>query len=861
MPQVINTNIASLNAQRNLNTSQGALATSLQRLSSGLRINSAKDDAAGMAIADRMSSQVRGLNQATRNSNDGISLAQVAEGALGETNNILQRVRELAVQSANATNSASDRLALQSEVNQLVAELDRIATTTSFNGLKLLDGDFVAQNFQVGAEANQTISVSVSGADSQTLGINKLTANNTTQGIQVATSGSSVGMSSTALNVVSAANADVTTALGTLITTQTVNVIDSTGAVQPLTISAANSNRDAAAIASSLNAMTGVSASAAANAAAFSVAALPPGAVDGDTYKFTLTTGDGGATSNISFQIAASTFVNDFNSAVSTAVGAINTTNGNTDLTWDATSQTVTSAAGKNIGVQNFLVQDNAGMILSGLGTTTYAAADSVSITIDGTAVNYTLLAGDVTATAVNNTFYTNWAAAIDTALGASYTISQPAAGQVQILKTDGTAIALTAFSTITAGAGNSTLAVAASISGGAPTAALLTEAGVVASTVTPTAVTTDTMTFAGRTLTDNGTTDSAVKVGQVTVLLDPGYNIQSTVAVGAGSILNAAATTNATLTAGVGLADTTGGNYVAAQTMTINGTVTSSVTIAENSSAKEIAALVNAVADQTGVQATARTTATISNLSTAGVVSFNLNGKDISANVTPTDLTELASAINSKTGATGIVATLDITKTRIDLLHASGENIKIQDFTHSATANASMRITGLAGTTAVTLTEGTGIATDSTVVGGEVEFKSVAGYFSLKSSIAATAGGLFTGLSSELQASVKQTLNSVDISTNNGANRAIDIADGALARINSIRADLGAVQNRFQSTISNLNTTAENLTAARSRIQDSDFAAETAALTRAQILQQAGVAMLAQANALPNQVMQLLQR
>ncbi|MBU0752783.1 MAG: hypothetical protein KJ787_07690 [Gammaproteobacteria bacterium] len=171
------------------------------------------------------------------------------------------------------------------------------------------------------------------------------------------------------------------------------------------------------------------------------------------------------------------------------------------------------------------------------------------------------------------------------------------------------------------------------------------------------------------------------------------------------------------------------------------------------------------------------------------------------------------------------------------------------------------MRVTGLGGTQYVTLSEGTGIATDSTVVGGEVEFKSVAGYFSLKSSIAATAGGLFLGQPAELQASVKQTLNSVDISTVTGANRAIDIADGALARINSIRADLGAVQNRFQSTISNLTTTAENLTAARSRIQDADFAAETAALTRAQILQQAGVAMLAQANALPNQVLQLLQR
>jgi len=157
MPQVINTNIMSLNSQRNLNTSQEALQTSLQRLSSGLRINSAKDDAAGLAISERFTSQIRGLNQAVRNANDGISLAQTAEGALAESGNILQRVRELAVQSANATNSASDRQALQAEVGQLVQELDRIASNTEFNGQKLLDGTFGTAVFQVGANANQTI--------------------------------------------------------------------------------------------------------------------------------------------------------------------------------------------------------------------------------------------------------------------------------------------------------------------------------------------------------------------------------------------------------------------------------------------------------------------------------------------------------------------------------------------------------------------------------------------------------------------------------------------------------------------------------------------------------------------------------
>jgi flagellin len=157
MPQVIQTNIASLNAQRNLDRSQSSLNVSLQRLSSGLRINSAKDDAAGLAISERFTSQIRGLNQAVRNANDGISLSQVAEGALGSAGEILQRVRELAIQSANATNSASDRKALNQEVAQLVQELERIALTTTFNGQKLLDGTFGTAQFQVGANANETI--------------------------------------------------------------------------------------------------------------------------------------------------------------------------------------------------------------------------------------------------------------------------------------------------------------------------------------------------------------------------------------------------------------------------------------------------------------------------------------------------------------------------------------------------------------------------------------------------------------------------------------------------------------------------------------------------------------------------------
>ena len=159
MASVINTNIQSLTAQRNLSVSQNSLSTSMQRLSSGLRINSAKDDAAGLAISERMTTQIRGLNQAGRNANDGISLAQTAEGALGTIGNNLQRIRELAVQSRNATNSTEDRAALQKEVAQLKSEVDRVARDTSFNGTNLLDGSFTSKAFQVGANQGQLINI------------------------------------------------------------------------------------------------------------------------------------------------------------------------------------------------------------------------------------------------------------------------------------------------------------------------------------------------------------------------------------------------------------------------------------------------------------------------------------------------------------------------------------------------------------------------------------------------------------------------------------------------------------------------------------------------------------------------------
>ena len=194
MALTVNTNVASLNTQRNLNTSSKGLDTSLQRLSTGFRINSAKDDAAGLQISNRLTSQIQGLNVAVRNSNDGISLAQTAEGALQQSTGILQRMRDLSLQSANGSNGASERAALQGEVSQLQQELNRIADTTSFGGRKILDGSFGSQSFQVGANAYENINVSIGSAATDRIGVNRYTSSGggatTSSGAFSATSGS-----------------------------------------------------------------------------------------------------------------------------------------------------------------------------------------------------------------------------------------------------------------------------------------------------------------------------------------------------------------------------------------------------------------------------------------------------------------------------------------------------------------------------------------------------------------------------------------------------------------------------------------------------------------------------------------------
>ena len=350
MALTINTNVASLNAQRNLTKSQGDLATAMERLSSGLRINSAKDDAAGLAISDRMTSQIRGLNQASRNANDGISMAQTAEGALQETTNILQRMRELAIQSANDTNSSSDRASLQAEVNQLQQEMTRIASSTSFNNRNVLDGTLNNAQFQVGANANETITFSIPSAKAEDLGINSLES--------TATPASAVPDTTQSVVSITAVGPANDTSAGNGITTQTVTLTnDVTGATSTLNVLA---DMSAANIASLVT--PAVTASTGWSATATTTATLGTLQNAGDV-SFTLAGSVGSAA--ISATIASTADL----TALSTA---INNESANTGITASISGNviTLTDSSGADIKLDDFANTGTGTLDMSGVTLT-----------------------------------------------------------------------------------------------------------------------------------------------------------------------------------------------------------------------------------------------------------------------------------------------------------------------------------------------------------------------------------------------------------------------------------------------------------------------------------------------------------
>jgi flagellin len=369
MSTTINSNINSLTAQRQLNSSQNALTTALTRLSSGLRINSAKDDAAGLAISERFTSQIRGLDQAVRNANDGISLAQTAEGALKSASDMLQRIRELAVQSSNSTNSAGDRQALNQEVTQLVSELDRVATSTEFNGQKLLDGTFGSAKYQVGANANQTIIAATANMRTSVYGNQQ----NVAAGLAAQASGATAPV-----NGIFSGTLAVYGGLGS-------------GSVN---VAISESSKVTADSINAKTASTGVTASARTMATiSFSAAG---------SYTLDLTGGSAQSTQAVSFTLVGGNTSAD---VLSTAVQAINDKTSKTGITaeLDATAATIvlTDNSGYNIslGRQAAVTNGNTVLVINQnvdtAGTMT-AVGSAVTLSASG-AASYTTVGGFLT--------------------------------------------------------------------------------------------------------------------------------------------------------------------------------------------------------------------------------------------------------------------------------------------------------------------------------------------------------------------------------------------------------------------------------------------------------------------------------
>lgn len=673
MALTTNTNVASLNAQRNITKTQSSLNKALARLSSGLRINSAKDDAAGLAISNRMTAKIRGFNQAIRNANDGISMAQVAEGAMDEATNLLQRMRELAVQAANGSNSAEDRVALQKEMDQLYSELDRIASSTEFNGKKLLDGTARSMIFQIGADAGQTLSFGIGSIKSQSLNLNgysKLGDLN----------GGRVGAEVATTTLFDGTNAGEIEAGEVLI-----NGKNWSGATA--TLAGAD---DAAAIAAAINSNTGQHG---VQATAYNVIEGNAVADDGTVKSITV---DG------------------------TTVQA--TTQG--DL--------VEKINRDMAGVTAMLNSDN-------------------SITLSNETGN------DIDITASTGT-----GLSIDT-----YT------GYVSLSSLSGEAIA---------------------ISSGTTEATSHKELGlkaILAMGFTPTA---------GGSQQAEG---QAVSTTKITASSDLQINA---VQVGASA----------------------------------------------SASAADKAASINAIKDQTGVEARAYTEVTlVFNADVLGTAAnaqaINLNGTDVDLSVATT-LTDVVDAINtavsgisasvtedgllklrSETGNDIVVLDNDAAGTGSDdylgaMYDQTGEEL-VNDVSTAETAKGSIALTSTTGA-------------DIRVTGSDAD---IIGYTATGGSQAAVGTGL-------------------DVSNVRNANNAINRLDEAISKISEYRSVLGAVQNRFESTISNLANVSENLSNARSRIIDADFAAETAEMTRSQIMMQSGIAMLSQSNQLPQMVLSLLQ-
>ena len=708
MAQMINTNILSLNAQRQLNKSQITQNQAMERLSSGVRINSAKDDAAGLAIATGMQSQIKGINQAVRNSNDGISLTQTAEGAMDEMTNILQRMRELSVQSANDTNSSSNRVSIQKEIDQLHEELDRIASVTQFNGINILDGSGGSTTLQIGANSGETVSFSIDPVTTSALGLNAVS------GLGDLNSGRVSGTPPLEGEV-------------------SVNGID-------IDEPESGSAGDIAKVINDKQGLTGV------NATAYNAVKGKAG-IDGRT--------DGALTIDI-----------DNTGPITIGV--------------TASPQELINTINRDVGGVTASLDSDGKLLLSN--------DTGKSIAITGGAQ-----------------------------VGLNDDTSE---GYVSLVSSDGQPVKV--------GMGSAETATAAKVQ-------------------------------------------------------DIGFNVSSGSDVVKGGDVGEKA-----ITANDGIE--------------INGIALGSV---KGTSAGAKAFAINALSSQTGVSASAETqveySVNVGSMAAEGVSGFSINGATVDmTGVTSVD--KIVSNINAS-GIQGVVASTDSETGKLVLTSQAGSDIAVDTVGSSVfgvdainvaasdaptTAPATGATAADGATDTATTADATG-ATDTaaapkTAAAGATDTSGI-NYIDTSNGVITRGEITLTGengrdvtiiskaTSQSAQEAAFDKLGLTDTGGNNGAvgkglsvstaenaSNSIDRIDEALNKITDSRSNLGAIQNRLGSTISNLENVSQNLSAAKSRIYDADYAVETSKMSKAQILQQAGTSMLSQANASTQNVLSLLQ-
>ncbi len=766
MPSYINTNINSLNVQMALNASQSQQSTAMQRLATGLRINSAADDAAGFAISTRMTSQIGGDTQAARNANDGISLAQTAGGDLTQITNNLQTMRDLAVQSANATNSASDRAALNNQLQALSAEIQRVSQTSAFNGVNLLDGTFATQVFQVGANsgANNQIQISsIASASTSALGAASLTSQSTVAGTattaalvagDLTLNGAQVGAS--VAGTAPGQNADSASSVATAIN----NVSGTSGVTATANATVVTGNA-----ASAYGTVTGAIA-----AGTFSINGVNVGAIAG-----------GGNAQGQGVNVAAA--INQ----ISAQTGVTATANATTG------ALTLTAADGRDINID-----------MTGSGTSTTSAASQTTFLAQTglAAVNvgaqaYAATAG--TQLIAGTTFTPFFSTAGGTIAANTITANGVAVGAVSLASQ-----AYAAGATAASAAAGSTLTIGNLTAG---------------DTYTIASTTTNVGTI-NLVATGNAATDAANFAAA--------YNALGTTQFTAGTGLNANV-----LTSSVGTA-----------TLAITA-VRTAAQVSSGLTATQAAVTVNSATSAANAAGFVLNAGTLGTQNSGGAA---YNGQQL-ATAIQTALTTAGSTATVSASPTSGQITTAVTAISIGL-GGTAASAAIATANQTAAATA----TGLTATQLGTQAVGGGINNTGTVT---LTSTNAAGI--VIGGANAAKAGLTIGTTAPTTTSTVNSVANINISTAAGATAALAVIDGALSQVATSQAALGAIQNRFASVVTSLQTTSTNLTAAQSRIQDTDYAATTAMLSRTQILQQAGNAMLAQANQLPNQVLTLL--